>query len=168
VIKEEDIDARSFLFFKNLDTSSATPMKNHIQLVAAGSSDHDGTIGTHAGLTSADNPPNETATNRSWVFRDAIVNSCSSCTGTQLTNYIEDVLTHELAHQWNVNKPQDPAGHDSQNEWNDGSRKCLMNESRDRILGVARFHANLAASSKDLYCIRGHVDDLNQDTCTWP
>lgn len=43
-----------------------------------------------------------------------------------------------------------------------------MNEARDRLIGPARFHANLAAPSKDLYCIRGHVDDLNQDAYTWP
>jgi hypothetical protein len=48
------------------------------------------------------------------------------------------------------------------------TRKCLMNEARSRTLdGVARLHANLAATTKDLYCVRGHIDDLNQDTCAW-
>jgi hypothetical protein len=72
-----------------------------------------------------------------------------------------------LAHQWNVN-PEDSEAHDLENTWNTPARKCLMNESRDpKIGGVAKFHANLTAASKDLYCIRGHVDDLNLDTCSW-
>jgi len=64
-------------------------------------------------------------------------------------------------------QPEDPNGHDLENSWNNAARKCLMNEMRDPSLGVGRFHANLAAPSKDLYCIRGHLDDLNQDTCVW-
>jgi len=165
VIARNDIDARSFAFFKNLEPS-VIPKANHVQLVTAGVlAAPDAGL---AGLTSADNPTGDTALNWSWIFRDAIQSSCTGCTATQLQNYLSDVTAHELAHQWNVNKPEDPGGHDLQNTWHDVAKKCLMNEARDRLIGPARFHANLAAPSKDLYCIRGHVDDLNQDACTWP
>lgn len=162
VIDQVDINPRSFLFFLNRQSPmSPTPRENHVQLVAAGAS----TVATINGLTGAQDP----ATNWSWVFKDASAMNCTGCNATQLLSFIIDVTVHELGHQWNVNIPQDLGGHDSENSWNDAGRKCLMNEMRDASLtGTAHFHANLAAPSIDLYCIRGHVDDLNQDSCTWP
>jgi hypothetical protein len=161
VIDQTDINPRSFFFFLNRQSpASPTPKPNHVQLVAAGA-----TNPPVNGLTGGQNP----ATNWSWVLKDTSTANCVGCSAAQLLNFITDVTVHELAHQWNVNRPQDPGGHDSENAWDDPGRKCLMNEMRNGALdGVARFHDNLAAPSIDLYCIRGHIDDLNQDSCTWP
>ncbi len=157
------VDARSFAFFKNFSQASPiAPRTNHVQLVAVGATD----TGVSKGLTQATNSGPDIGSNWSWVFTDNITANCGGCTMTQLQNFREDVTTHELAHQWNVN-PEDVNGHDLQDAWNNPSRRCLMNETREPTLGVGRFHSNLAAPSKDLYCIRGHVDDLNLDTCVW-
>ncbi len=148
---------RSAAFFENREFSAPS---NTVQLVAAGFA---------VGPLVAGGTVGDGTTNVSWVFVDRITsNLCMGCSGAQLGNYINTVAAHELAHQWNVNKPQDPGGHDSENAWNNATRKCLMNSSRDRTLGRDHFHADLTATSIDLYCIRGHVDNLNLDTCTWP
>lgn len=153
---------RSVFFFKNRQPPSfQVPRTNHVQLVAAGS--HSDVAEPNAtGATSA-------AGNISWVFHDKIASLCGGCNTNQLKNFIDSVATHELAHQWNVNPPVTLTdGHDSEFTWINATRECLMNLAGDDTLGVARFHANLAAPSIDLYCIRGHVDDLNQDSCMWP
>jgi len=99
------------------------------------------------------------------VFATSIENACSGCTADEIENSLDSVGAHELAHNWNVNPPEGTTGgHDSEDAWNGG--KCLMNVVRDLTLGVVRFHT--APGLIDLYCIRGHVDDLNQDSCTWP
>lgn len=162
IIGNADVDLRTFFFFRN--RQGTVPLKNHVQLVAAGASSTSPTLN---GLTSAENDLPDIALNWSWVFLDTIPTNCMGCSAAQIDNFIKDVTVHELGHQWNVNKPN-PGGHDSENAWNLSSRKCLMNETRNSaISAVARFHANLGAPTKDLYCIRGHVDDLNQDDCSW-
>lgn len=164
MINLTDIDPQTSAFFKNV-LPGVIPRTNHVQLVAAGAlAAPDPNI---LGATQADNALPLISKNWSWVFTDTIQSKCVGCTGGQLQNSLSDVAAHELAHQWNVN-PESTAGHDLENSWNDATKKCLMNQSRDRALGPARLHANLAALSKDLYCIRGHSDNLNQDTCTWP
>ena len=162
----DDITPRTSTFFKNLQ-AGLIPRTNHVQLVAAGQlADPNGT--DFLGLTQAVNPPGGTSKNWSWIFLDSIQNFCFGCSAAQLQNSIWDTSAHELAHQWNVNRPENPEGHDSENTWNDATKRCLMNPVSDLKIGPARLHANLAAPSKDLYCIRGHTNDLNQDTCTWP
>ncbi len=166
VIDLLDINPRTAAFFKNVQPGVAIPRTNHVQLVAAGA------LGAPDpntfGATQAENALPLISKNWSWVFTDTIQSLCIGCTGTEIQNSFSDVAAHELAHQWNVNLPETPDGHDLENTWNDATKKCLMNQDRERKIGPARLHANLAAPSKDLYCIRGHSDDLNQDACTWP
>ena len=69
-------------------------------------------------------------------------------------------------HDWDVNHGMS-RHHDSQFAWNSATAKCLMDPDRDRKLGVVALHDETAPSI-DLYCIRSHVDDLNQTSCTWP
>ncbi len=160
VINENDIDSRSFFFFKNLDRGTVMPEINHIQLVAAGAlaAPDDGDAGKASSGKAW-----------SWVFTDTIASTCVGCTSTQEQNYEHSVNAHECAHQWDVN-PTDTKGHCTQTAWNDLSRGCLMNSPIDRPwLGVPRLHKSTGPTiPDDLYCIRGHVDDLNQESCTWP
>ena len=160
------INTRTPSFFKNV-LPGTVPKINHVQLVAAGAlGAPDPNI---RGVTQAENDGILISKNWSWIFTDTIQSSCIACTGLQIQNSISDVTAHELAHQWNVNlEIPDTGGHDMQNTWNDATKKCLMNQARDRKIGPARLHENLAAPTNDLYCIRGHTDDLNQDSCTWP
>ncbi len=156
------IDERTHVFFKNVQPGvPVIPRTNHVQLVAAGA-----LTTSDRGATQAENNGTQISKNWSWILTDTIQSLCA-CTGTLLQNSFSDVTAHELAHQWNVN-PEDPLRHDLENTWNDPTKKCLMNESRVRSMGPVRLHANLAAPSKDLYCIRGSLDDLNQNACTWP
>ncbi|HKY31669.1 MAG TPA: hypothetical protein VJV23_03960 [Candidatus Polarisedimenticolia bacterium] len=156
------IDERTHVFFRNVQPGApVVPKTNHVQLVAAGAVDTG-----DRGVTQADNALPLISKNWSWVLTDTIQSLCA-CAGAPLQNSFSDVAAHELAHQWNVN-PEDPNRHDLENTWNDSTKLCLMNQNRVRTLGPARLHANLAAPSKDLYCIRGHLDDLNQDMCSWP
>ncbi|MCP3982257.1 MAG: hypothetical protein GY716_23375 [bacterium] len=162
VIAEIDIDPRTFWFFKNFDRPSVTPTINHVQLVAAGALAAPDAMGV--GRTASER-------NWSWILTDTIVSSCGGgCTSTDLQNYKDSVIVHECAHQWDVNPPvMTTDGHDTLKAWNDSMRGCLMNALIDNpTAGVPRFHNDLGASiPNDLYCIRGHVDDLNQETCTW-
>ena len=101
IVGESDIDARSFLFFKNRQSpASYIPKTNHVQLVAAGSSDQKLT----KGLTSALNDGPTVATNWSWIFTDRIASACNLCSPAQLNNFVASVTVHEIGHQWNVNR----------------------------------------------------------------
>jgi hypothetical protein len=132
--------------------------KNHLQVVDAGRYELDGTPLTYNGRT-YDNK------NISWIFIDRIVNAYPEAP----INAIQNVTAHELGHQWNVNSAV-LDGHDqffaARNDCVEDTEKCLMNVSRDRTLGVDKFHCN-ESYIWDLYCIRGHVDDLFQNQCNW-
>lgn len=166
----EWIQQRTVHFFKNLDAfSPPSASRNHVQLVAAARYDPQ--------IVPYPVPPQDViggvslgdldATNWSWVFVKGILDGCTivGCTAQQLDNILNDYKNHELAHQWQVNKPQNVAGHDMRTSWN-SSQLCQMNESRDFSMPT-KFHAELSAPF-DLFCIRGHVDDLDQDGCSWP
>ncbi len=164
------IQVRTVHFFENLDVfnpPSAAP--NHVQLVAAARYD--------PLIVPPPIPPQDVvggaskgdvdATNWTWIFVKGILDGCNlvGCTNQQRDNILDDFKNHELAHQWQVNKPQDPDGHDTKTSW-DSNGLCQMNENRDFSMPT-KFHADLVAPF-DLFCIRGHVDDLDQDLCSWP
>jgi hypothetical protein len=165
-IAEVDDIGRSALFFANrMPPSFATPKTNHLQLVAS--------------ATHMDMDPDEmdaigatlSGFNLSWVFYDKIA-SVPACGAAVLANCVLSTSAHELVHQWDVN-PNLAGGHDSQIAHNSATRGCLMNlTSDDTLPDLARLHDNLTAPppppSIDLYCLRGHADDLNQTACSWP
>lgn len=162
------IDARSHLFFKNLDRSVPRPFTNHIQLVSASRFEESPLPPpAHAelGLASATNTgPGPPASNWSWIFDDTI----ALLAPTNIQNVRDYVTAHELGHQLNVN-PGAPKGHDEEQAWHlpmEPAVGCLMNPfTLLDFTGVHRFHANLGAPTQDLLCIRTHVNDLNQDSC---
>jgi len=165
-IAEVDDIGRGALFFANrMPPSFTTPKTNHVHLVAA--------------ATHMDTDPDEvdavgatlSGFNLSWVFYDKIASN-PACSGGALVNCVLSTSAHELVHQWDVNSNL-ARGHDSQLAHNSATRGCLMNlASDDTLPDLARLHDNLTAPpsppSIDLYCLRGHVDDLNQTACTWP
>ncbi len=148
---DQFISERTHFFFKN------QLKKNHIFFVAGGKLS---LFSTGYGLSKSDGT--SPWVNYSWIFLDTIMNVF------HVQNAVDNVSTHELTHQWNVNSG--PPGHCTENAWMPlgGDPKCLMNEGRNRSLGVQRLHTNFpTAPKKDLYCIRGHKDDLYQDSCSW-
>lgn len=158
LISKDDIDPLSCLFFKHFDFLKSKPEKNHIQLVAAGSINEPKILGRANGTNGS-----LTASNWAWVFTLNIENFCSGCDFSRRTNVTNDVICHELGHQWNVNPPDvQTNGHDSEKAWNSTlikPRLCLMNEDRPHdTFPITRFHSHLDSGVPlDLYCIRGHV-----------
>lgn len=165
--REMFIDPRSFLFFKHYDRSTGEPFVNHVQLVSA--SRYEPSIppppaSATLGLTSASNTPT-VANNWSWIFDQTIADFATSGNDQNVRDH---VTAHELGHELNVNQG-DPGGHDNEMGWappGQTPQACLMTATtQDNTTADHRFHAAPAAPTRDLLCIRTHVDDLNQDTC---
>lgn len=162
-IAEVNQVGRSAFFFDNREPPSfSLPKTNHVQLVAAGT--HMDPVFPDAVGSTLEN------FNLSWVFFDKLVAACNAAV---LANCVLSTTAHELVHQWDVNSTTNLGGHDLQLAHNSLTRGCLMNlSSDDRLPDLAKLHDNLTAppspSSIDLYCLRGHVDDLNQTACSWP
>lgn len=161
------IDPRTFLFFKNFDRGNGEPFINHVQLVSA--SRFEPSIppppaSATLGLTSADNTSG-TASNWAWIF-DRTIEDFSAPGNVQSVR--DHVTAHELGHELNVNQG-DPGGHDNEQGWSPPGQPtlaCLMKATTlDNTTANHRFHADPAAPTRDLLCIRTHVDDLNQDSC---
>lgn len=119
------------------------------------------------GLTSGTNPTNPpgTASNWSWIF-DQTIDDFSVPGNEQ--NVRDHVTAHEFGHELNVNQG-DPDGHDNEMGWappGQTPQTCLMRATTaNNSTADHRFHAGSGAPTRDLLCIRTHIDDLNQDTC---
>lgn len=163
------VAARTFLFFRNFDRSMNLPFQNHVQVVSATRWEATPPPANAAfGRTDGDGG----ASNWSWILDETISLSAPS----NIQNVRNYVVAHELGHQLNVNQgsPQG-GGHDEETAigatgmcqpGTSGPSCCLMNPSTaPNTPGVQRFHASPGAPSEDLFCIRTHVDDLNQDQC---
>jgi hypothetical protein len=117
------------------------------------------------GLASADNVDGDVANNWCWIFDETIAAEASP--PSNLQNLRDYTTTHELGHQLNVNDGNPvEGGHDAEQEWGGSGIGCLMNDGAPPDTpGVSRFHDNMSAPSQDLFCVRTHVDDLNEDEC---
>ena len=158
------LSERSFLFFDHFNRSDGMPFMNYVQLVSASRFEESPPItGAVLGLTEATNSGGQTAFNWSWIFADTITSFAPS----NLQNVSYHVAAHELGHQLNVNQGNPLGkGHDGEDAWGVPILGCLMNATTPPdTTSVRRLHASLTAPSQDLYCIRTHVDDLNQDQC---
>jgi hypothetical protein len=163
------INSRTFLFFRNFDHQQLKPLTNVVQLVSAARFEASPPLlGDKLGLASADGP---TAFDWSWVFTQTI----QLLAPTNVKNVTDHAIAHELGHQLNVNdgSPQ-MEGHDEWKAWTAPTMCqssnpidcCLMFATTPiQTLGVPRFHADPAAPSQDLWCIRAHADDLSSDDC---
>ena len=155
-------------FFDHAD-SALVPTSNHVHVISA------------AQFETTILPPPEPVklgvsvapTNQTGIFNQTIDIRTDPPTYQTL---VDEVFAHELAHQFDVNlptptnlaceNPPDPlSGHDCLTEWGISTQPCLMHPNAQGN-GVVRFHSEFTPS-KDLYCIRGHVDDLNSPDCTW-
>lgn len=165
------IDQRSFLFFRYYDRQNARPFVNHVQLVSAAQFEEVLPSSPVLGRAEDSNVGGLPADNWVWMFAGTIAQKAPG----NIANVQSHVLAHELGHQLNVNQGN-PAGngHDVQAAWGAAGtcqpsnleHCCLMNASTPlNTTGVKRFHAEQAAPSHDLFCIRSHLDDLNQDGC---
>lgn len=160
------INERTFWFFAGFDRAQAEPSVNHTQLVSAGRYEPAQPPPSlpKLGLTFADNT-NQIANNWSWVFDERIADDA---TPGNVQNVRDHVTAHEFGHQLNVNAGG-PGGHDTQQGWappGQPAQSCLMWEgTAGNTTADHRFHADPGASTRDLLCIRTHVDDLNQDAC---
>lgn len=146
---------RGPLFFNvKSDPNSLLPL-NTIHLISAAEAED------ALGLTQFD--PDVT---QSWVMHQGIDDTFPDLDVPDAT---ENILAHELTHLFHVNQG-DPGnrGHDARDAWLGGG-KCLMNEMRDRTLGVVKLHEPTLAPTQDLMCIRTHVDALNSNnSCLIP
>lgn len=164
--RKQYIEDRSFWFFASFNRPLSEPLVNHAQLVSANRYEPAQPPPAQAklGLTFADNT-NQVASNWSWIFDERIVDDA---TPGNVQNVRDHVIAHELGHQLNVNDG-DPDGHDMQQGWSPPGQptlSCLMRaETAPNTTANHRFHANQGAPTRDLLCIRTHVDDLNQNTC---
>lgn len=155
-------------FFDSVD--SGGPLSNHVHVISG--AQFEATIPPEPalvdfGTTIAD-------TNQTGLWLQTI--DTRTDPGSYQT-VVDEVFAHELAHQFDVNIPTPqiprcddpsemlPLGHDCLTEWGISTAPCLMHPSAQGT-GVRRFHSELAPSI-DLYCIRGHEDDLNSASCTW-
>ncbi|NJL29182.1 MAG: hypothetical protein HC897_15520, partial [Thermoanaerobaculia bacterium] len=159
------VAARTFLFFKNYERSNGDPFRNYVQLVSAARLEPATPPAAMPTLGLADG--NGGADNWTWVFDEEITTFAAQ---GNLQNVRDHVISHELGHQMNVNQGNPLGkGHDAEQDWhppNEPPRACLMNEATTpTTTGKNRFHALPAAPSRDLLCIRTHVDDLNVDLC---
>lgn len=158
------VAARSPWFFRNYDLvgSPPKPFVNHVQLVSAARLEEiPGPPGaTTLGLSQADNSLPAIAANWSWIFNQTI----AAYAPTNAQNVRDHALAHELGHQLNVNGGA--PGHDTEASWDAPGVLCLMNAVTSATTSsIPKFHARPAAPTRDLLCIRTHVDNLNEDLC---
>ncbi|NJL29255.1 MAG: hypothetical protein HC897_15925 [Thermoanaerobaculia bacterium] len=155
---------RSPWFFRSYDLvgSPPKPFVNHVQLVSAAQLEQvPGPPGdTTLGLSQATNSLPDIAANWTWIFNQTI----ATYAPTNIQNVRDHALAHELGHQLNVNGGV--PGHDTETSWDAPGILCLMNAATPATTSsIPKFHARPAAPSRDLLCIRTHVDDLNEDLC---
>lgn len=130
-------------FFQNYVN---TPTTNHVQIISASRWDPSLVYGW------TDPQPYV-----SWMFLDALT--------TRLR--IDNTLVHEIGHQWNVNQVGGIGGGHDSNQMCGNTVTCVMRSDPTLLTIPGKFHCILG-DPEDLYCIRSHIDDLNQNTCNWP
>lgn len=155
------LSERTRRFFNALRNPSPPPILNTIHVVSAA-----GALGTPPplGLSITQSDP-DSINNLSWVFD---TNIGAAFPPGDVDAVRESTTGHEIAHQFNVNSAG-PQEHDAEDAWTPAGWLCLMNISRDRTLGISKFHAPAGASTQDLMCIRTHIDDLDSSIfCSQP
>ncbi|MCI0603095.1 hypothetical protein L0156_08765 [bacterium] len=155
--KTQPGDVAQFIYDHTLPFITTGTIQNHVALVSAGT--HDVT-----------NVPLYAAENAGLNYIAVFEQRTRDLNTTSPVNAVASVTAHELGHMWDVNGAPPSNGEDDQPAWIalNLDPYCLMNQARDRNQGVQAFHTNLgSAPTIDLYCIRGHVDNLFQYTCTW-
>ena len=156
-------------FFDSVD-SGGLPLPNHVHVISG--AQFEATIPPAPALVDLGSTIADTNQTGLWLQTIDIRANPGSYQTT-----VDEVFAHELAHQFDVNIPTPqiprcddpsemlPSGHDCLTEWGISAAPCLMHPSAQGT-GVRRFHSEFTPSM-DLYCIRGHEDDLNSATCTW-